>query len=130
VTAQPLPIRKTVLVVEDHDACRAGLEFLLEQEGYAVAAAAHGQQALDQLRTYPATDLVLLDMLMPVADGWHFLAVRNRSPALASIPVVIMTTSVVSRQWALDHGCAGFVKKPVDVATLLAEVRRCLRPDA
>src|SRR5438128_628107 len=80
---------QTVLVVEDNDEAREGLAVLLRREGYEVLLAEHGEEALGHLRAGPRPALVLLDMLMPVLDGWHFLArlCQNESP----VPVVIMT---------------------------------------
>jgi CheY-like chemotaxis protein len=115
---------KTILVVEDNDVAREGLAVVLRREGYAVALAADGRQALDYLDANPAPDLILLDMLMPVLDGWAFLGLlRGRADR---VPVVVTTGTVLSREWAADHGCAGFVKKPIEAGALLEEVRRCL----
>jgi CheY-like chemotaxis protein len=87
--------------------------------------AANGEEALRLLAAGPAPDLILLDMLMPVLDGWHFL---ERLRQEATRPPVVVTTAagVLSREWAEAHGCAGFVRKPVETDELLAEVRRCL----
>ena len=62
---------------------------------------------------------------MPVLDGWHFLDRLKKSPH-GSVPVVVTTGTILSREWAAAHGCAGFLKKPVEEADLLAEFRRCL----
>jgi CheY-like chemotaxis protein len=119
---QPSP---TILVVEDNDVAREGLAADLRRAGYAVATAADGAQALEALRAGPPPGLILLDMLMPVLDGWHFLGrLRQDGP---HPPVVVTTgTAVVGREWAQDHGCAGFLRKPVGAEDLLEEVRRCL----
>jgi len=115
---------QTLLVVEDNVAAREGLAVILQREGYRVIQAEHGEQALNHLQTGGGTDLVLLDMLMPVLDGWHFLArLWQQEPLL---PIIIMTGSIVSREWALEHGCHGFLHKPIQAESLLEEVRRCL----
>src|SRR5688572_17564710 len=101
---------KTLLVVEDDDDTRESLAALLRAEGYAVVTAEHGQAALDYLGSHPAPGLILLAMLMPVLDGWQFLERRARLPRLAAVPVVITTGTVLNRQWALGHGCAGLVR--------------------
>ena len=84
-----------VLVVEDDDALRESLQDSLEQEGYAVAAVENGQRALDYLASAAvAPKVILLDLMMPVLDGWDLL---DRLPVgekgVPAIPVVVMTAS-------------------------------------
>jgi CheY-like chemotaxis protein len=117
---------KTLLVVEDNEVAREGLANVLSRHGYAVALAANGKEALDYLAGNPVPDLILLDMLMPVLDGWRFLEQLKQSGRLGTAPVVVTTGTVLTREWAGDHGCAGFVKKPIEVEPLLEEIRRCL----
>jgi len=81
----------TILVVDDDADIRASLCDLLEDEGYAVATAAHGRDALDYLRGHPAPSVVLLDLMMPTMDGYEFRAEQKRDPTIAAIPVVVMT---------------------------------------
>jgi CheY-like chemotaxis protein len=120
---------KTILIVEDDDTARQSLSILLQEEGYRVVTAGDGQPALEYLRDHAPPDLILLDMLLPVCDGWRFLKERRSMPLFSPVPVVIMTTiDIVSREWAVAHGCAGLVKKPIAVPILLAEIRRCLDP--
>src|SRR5688572_25160603 len=116
---------KTILLVEDLDDTRTTLTAILEWSGYRVVAVEHGQAALDVLDAGPAPDLILLDMLMPVLDGWHFLERVQRSPAPVP-PIIVITATILTREWAESKGCAGFVRKPADPEELLAEVRRCL----
>ncbi len=117
---------KTLLVVEDDAATREGLALILEREGYALVLAAHGQEALARLLAGPSPDLILLDMLMPVLDGWHFLRRMRLEGPRPAVPVVILTATILTREWAKDHGCQGFLHKPFAVEPLLEEVRRCL----
>lgn len=119
----------TILVVEDNTIQREGLAVVLRQQGYTVLLAADGNDALNRLSGGPVPDLILLDMLIPDAhgDGWWFLQQRQRIPALASVPVIIMTAlPVASREWASSLGAEGFIRKPFEVGPLLTEVRRCL----
>jgi CheY-like chemotaxis protein len=118
---------QTILVVEDEDAIRTLLATLLRQHGYVVLTAQHGQEALDLLASAPPPDLILLDMLMPVMDGWNFLD-RLQAGRHRSVSVVVITGGVLGREWTDAHGCAGFLQKPFDAEDLLAEVRRCLPP--
>ena len=117
---------KTLLVVEDYQDTREMLAFMLRRAGYAVETAENGAQALDRLRAGPRPDLVLLDMLLPILDGWHLLSQIQRDPVLSGVPVVVTTGTILTREWAVQSGCAGFVKKPVEYEELLAEVGRCL----
>src|SRR5437868_13909160 len=72
-TVMPSQLQKTLLVVEDDDVTREGLAIALRQAGYAVVPAANGLEALNALRAGPRPEAILLDMLLPVLDGWHFL---------------------------------------------------------
>jgi CheY-like chemotaxis protein len=119
---------KTILIVEDNVIQREGLAFVLREEGYAVLTAADADEGLSWLRSEPAPDLVLLDMLVSKGhDGWFFLGQRQQIPAAAVVPVII-TTGVgnASDEWAVALGACGLLRKPLEVAPLLAQVRRCL----
>lgn len=116
---------KTVLVVEDNDVAAKDLTILLRRAGYDVAAVKDGRQALDYLRSKrPA--LILLEMLLPVLDGWHFLKELQSSSKPPDTPIVITTGVCLSREWAQAHRCAGFVPKPIEIDALLAEMKTCL----
>jgi CheY-like chemotaxis protein len=118
---------KTVLVVDDDEAIREGLALVLRDAGYAVVTVGNVREALDHLHHNPAPDLVLLDMMMPEDDGWAFLRARYGDPALAGVPVMVMTAiEAASPEWATPLGTDGFLPKPVDMALLLAEVSRHL----
>src|SRR5262245_45675010 len=82
--------RKMLQVIEDDALARQGLAFLLVKEGYEVALSANGREALDYLDANPPPDLILLDMLMPVMDGWHFLdELKRKGHAAPPAPVII-----------------------------------------
>src|SRR5207244_2354453 len=74
---------RAVLIVEDHQDIRMTLAWLLRVEGFRVATAADGREALNVLREGPLPDLIVLDLRMPVMDGWEFLACKSRDPRLA-----------------------------------------------
>ncbi len=121
---------KTLLVVEDDPIVREGLNVILRRAGYEVVLAANGEEALASLRRQHP-DLILLDMLMPILDGWHFLEQLQAENPSQSIPILVVTATILSREWAADHGCCGFIRKPVEPADMLIEVRRCLKePEA
>jgi CheY-like chemotaxis protein len=110
-----------VLVVEDNAIAREGLAAVLRRHGYAVAAARDGQEALDLLASGLPADLILLDLVLPVLDGWGVLE-RLQSRPHGSATVVLTTGAPVGRRWAVGHGCAGILKKPFDEEELLAEI--------
>src|SRR5690349_14412561 len=116
---------KTLLVVEGNAVTREGLAAVLRQQGYEVALAGDGQAALDYLRDSPPPCLILLDLFLPVVDGWEFLQRLNASGQ--GPPVIVTTYSAsVGAEWAAAHGCAGLLRKPFELDALLAEARRCL----
>ncbi len=114
----PLGESRLILVVEDNDLALEALTTILVPEGYRVVLATNGEEALDHLLGGLRPDLILLDMLMPVLDGWHFLE---------RLPIVITTATNLTREWAEAHGCQGFLRKPIETDRLLEEARRCLR---
>jgi CheY-like chemotaxis protein len=118
---------QTVLVVEDHAITREGLAVVLGRNGYDVVAVANGQQALDRLAAGPCPDVILLAMLLPVLDGWRLLERLAGTPC-GSVPVIITTGTILTTEWAAAHGCAGFLKKPVDEPELVAELHRVIGP--
>jgi CheY-like chemotaxis protein len=123
---------ETILVVEDNEVQREGLAFLLRQAGYAVVAVAGGAEALRLLEAGPPFGQVLLDMMVPGrgGDGWYFLEQRRRAPALARVPVLVMTgLDVAGEEWAASLGATGLLHKPLEVETLLGAVGRCLAPE-
>lgn len=107
-----------VLVVEDDRDVRESLVAVLEDAGYKVISASDGRAALALLRAGPLPSVILLDLMMPVMDGWRFLEVVAGEPDLASIPVVISTS-------APDRAPTGprVLAKPVDLEDFMAELR-------
>ncbi|WP_437984833.1 response regulator [Sorangium sp. So ce117] len=119
-------IEKTgrILVVEDDLDIRSILTQLLVFEGYDVEEAADGAEALTLLRRDAPPALILLDLMMPVMDGWQLRAELQRDPALASIPVVIVSADVRVEQEASRLRVAGLLKKPLQIEPLLELVHR------
>ena len=114
-----------ILIVEDDLAVVLALSMVLEQEGYGVATAANGEQALRAVDE-EAPDLVLLDLWMPVMDGWQFLE-RLRSPEhpLHDLPVIVLSADVKARRRNLPVQL--FLDKPMDVDRLLHAVRQFVK---
>jgi two-component system chemotaxis response regulator CheY len=114
-----------VLIVEDNEGTREALALLLQAAGYTTAEAANGRTALTFLHTHPAPRLILLDLMMPVMDGWEFLRERRKDPELARIPVVLFTAAgglEPSSVWAL--GANDVLHKPANPDDLLAAAGR------
>ena len=111
----------TVLIADDDREVTDALRETLEREGFVVAIAANGALALDYLRSHPSPLLVLLDLAMPVMDGWGFLRARAADPALKAIPVL-----VISAQTSIDaevaRADASVLAKPIDPRRLLESI--------
>ncbi len=112
--------RGHILLVEDDLATRVSMRAALQENGFAVVEATNGQEALDRLRSGPLPDLILLDLIMPVMNGTEFLDAQRKDPALAGIPVVIV--SAASQAQAVSLCTAGYLQKPLDVEELTAVV--------
>lgn len=115
-----------VLIVEDDPTIRLLLADLLSEAGYIVATMPNGAKALDYLRhatTLPA--LILLDLMMPIMDGWHFRTLQCADPTLAVIPTVVLSAQV-GGGWRSRMGMTAddYLPKPIDVAQLLDLVAR------
>ncbi|HKE83162.1 MAG TPA: response regulator [Vicinamibacterales bacterium] len=115
---------KFILIVEDDFDVARSVAAVLEAEGYDTAIAANGCEALDHLRQNNCPDLILLDMMMPVMNGWKFREEQRKQPALASIPVVTLTADGDARGKAASIQAAGHIAKPVEIDGLLDEVER------
>jgi len=115
-----------VLVVEDDVDIRDLIADILRLEGYAVDAVENGQEALEILRKGgPPPRVILLDMMMPVMNGWEFRAAQAaEDPRIAAIPVVILTGGGNASAAAQGLGVDTFLRKPVDLDELLAIVKK------
>lgn len=111
----------TILIVDDHEDIRETLSDVLEFVGYQVATAVNGLDALRYLRNHPPPCLILLDLTMPVMNGWDFRQQQMQDPQLAGIPVVVVSgTNPVYNPIPLE-AVHTFVK-PVDIPALLDTV--------
>lgn len=116
----------TILLAEDDLEIRDAVQDLLEEIGCDVIPARTGKQALDFLSNDPRSppDIVILDLMMPLVTGWQVLEVIQRDPALAGVPVVILTAATQDR----PSGVAALLQKPFQVEHLLETVQRLLQP--
>ena len=108
-----------ILVVDDEPDVQVLLTELLRDEGYEVATAADGAEALDYLRAAPRLPwLILLDLVMPNLDGWEFIEERSHDTRLSRIPVVLISGQVAARETARSLGLASCIEKPIGVVPL------------
>jgi CheY-like chemotaxis protein len=117
-------VRPRILIVEDDASVREALAIFLEGEGYSVVEAGDGAEALARLRASEPFGLILLDLMMPVMNGWEFRDAQTSDPTLASIPVVIITADNSAAQQAARAGVAGCLVKPLEFPELLSFVGR------
>jgi CheY-like chemotaxis protein len=109
------PRRPLVLVVDDDDSIREALSDLLEDAGFATVGARHGLEALKVLAASAETpSFILLDLMMPVMDGWAFCDSRRKSSALRDIPVIAISAVEISEA-NRPTGVDAFLAKPIDV---------------
>jgi diguanylate cyclase (GGDEF)-like protein len=118
----------TILIVDDELPNRKLLEALLRPEGYLTVCAASGAEALDLIAA-DAPDLILLDVMMPLMDGFEVVALLKANPATSSIPVIMITAHIDrgARVAGLSAGAEEFLTKPVDRIELWLRVRNLLR---
>jgi CheY-like chemotaxis protein len=119
----------TVLIIEDNAQNRYLATFLLTQHGYAVVEAESGPKGIE-LAARVRPDLILLDIQLPGMDGYEVARTLKRDPALHAIPIVAVTSyaMVGDREKCLAAGAAGYVEKPINPDTFVADVERFVRP--
>jgi CheY-like chemotaxis protein len=110
------------MVVEDDPDTREMLGRFLELEGFSVRMAANGRQALDQLEAGDRPCVILLDLMMPVMDGWQFRKAQSSDADLSRIPVIVV--SAAGRDRVEQVEADGFLLKPVNLDELLTRVER------
>ena len=116
-----------VLLVEDNEMNRDMLSRRLRRKGYVVAMALDGQNALEMSQT-EAPDLILMDIGLPVFDGWEVTRRLKADPATRHIPVIALTAHAMSsdREKALEIGCDDYETKPIELPRLLAKIEELL----
>jgi len=114
--------RCLVAIVEDDSEFRNMLRELLEEEQYRVIAVANGAEALETLRGETVPNVILLDVSMPVMDGFDFLRFRNEDPRLAAVPVVLVTNAKPHERPTI--GVNDVVRKPIDIDEILFAIKR------
>ncbi|WP_199243141.1 response regulator [Vitiosangium sp. GDMCC 1.1324] len=114
-----------MLVVDDDPDILEALSEILEAEGFEIRRARNGKEALDRLEPDPP-QLILLDLMMPVMDGWEFAQRMRQKPAVANIPLIVLSADRNVGSKATDIGAVGHLAKPFELNDLLDMVRRSL----
>jgi CheY-like chemotaxis protein len=122
---------KRILVVDDKATSRELLRTVLEKNGYAISEAADGGEAIEKARA-ESPDLILLDLQMPVRNGYEVLHELRQDPRYATLPIIALTASAMQgdREKALAAGFTAYLTKPVTLAHLRDEVQRLLSKSA
>jgi len=122
---------KHILIVDDRATSRELLRTVLEKQGYSVTEAADGEEALQKVRA-ESPHLVLLDLQMPVRDGYEVLRELRQDPRFTALPIIAITASAMQgdRERALAAGFTAYLAKPVTLSHLREEIQRLLPPGA
>lgn len=112
-----------ILLVEDHEEIWDFLSRRLKRRGFDVTVATDGQQGLDKARA-DRPDVMLLDMNLPIVDGWTVAKTLKGSPETSALPIIALTAHAMSgdREKALEAGCNDYHPKPVDFSRLLTQI--------
>jgi two-component system, cell cycle response regulator DivK len=118
---------KKVLLVEDNEINREMMVRRLQRRQFEVLAAVNGQDAIEKALSFKP-DIILMDMSLPVLDGWEATRRLRADPATSSIPIIGLTAHAMSsdRQQALDAGCNDYATKPVEFEKLIEMMNKYL----
>jgi len=118
---------KKILVIEDNEQNLYLTTFLLEKQDYEVVQARNGQEGLE-LAVSERPDLILLDIQLPVMDGYEVAGRLKKAEKTKSIPIVAVTSYAMAgdRETILATGCEGYIEKPIDPDNFVEQVRRFL----
>lgn len=117
-------MKRTILIIEDNEQNLYLLTFLLEKHGYRIEAAQDGQAGIETaVRIRP--DLILLDIQLPVMDGYAVARRLRTYPELIQTPIIAVTSYAMpgDREKALESGCTGYIEKPINPDTFVAQVK-------
>lgn len=118
----PALIRRTIVVVDDSESICTVLGKMLNAHGYDTVLAFNGEEGVQAVREHQP-HLVLLDIMMPVLDGWGAMLRLKADPSTARIPVIAMTALTLSEQRLRDAGFSGYLSKPITTHRLREEIR-------
>jgi len=116
---------KTVFLVEDNEDNRIVYSTILQHFGYRVMEALNGEEGIAKART-EQPDLILMDISIPVIDGWEATQVLKRDPKTRRIPIIALTAHALAsdREKAMEVGCDSYLAKPCEPKTVVSEVER------
>lgn len=115
---------KRVLIIEDDESIRELLVELLESEGYVVSAAENGLQGIEFLKKNSRPDLILMDLMMPVMDGYTFRTEQMKNPQWITIPTVVMSAEASAKEKLKNYSITAFLTKPIELETILKTVEK------
>src|SRR5438067_8797269 len=121
---------KTVLLVEDNEDNRIVYSTILRHFGYSVTEALNGEEGIAKARA-EKPDLILMDISIPIIDGWEATQVLKHDPETRQIPIIALTAHALAsdREKAMEVGCDGYLAKPCEPRAVVAEVQRFLGKD-
>jgi two-component system, OmpR family, alkaline phosphatase synthesis response regulator PhoP len=125
--SNPAEAKKQILLAEDEEHIAKLVSFKLSKEGYEVTIAPNGKDAIEKLLLKPWS-LLILDVMMPFADGWQVLRQARATPATAHLPVLMLTAKSYQHDVvnAAELGATQFIKKPFEPAVLAMTVRKLI----
>ncbi|MFA4958096.1 MAG: response regulator [Candidatus Methanoperedens sp.] len=118
-------MKQKILIIEDNEPNLYLLTFLMEKEGYVVSAARNGQEGFEMAcRIKP--DMILLDIELPVMDGYSVVRELRKTSDFADTPIVAVTSYVMigDREKAIEAGCNGYIEKPINPKKFLGQVEQ------
>ena len=115
---------KHILIVEDDHSIRELLVELLQCEGYVVGSATNGLEGLEYLASQTNPDLILIDLMMPVMDGYSFRLEQMKHDVWSKIPVVVMSAEANAKEKMKQFGITNFLSKPVELEHILKTVEQ------
>ncbi len=117
----PKKNQSSILIVEDNKDIQESLKLALEQEGFEVYTADNGFLGLELLKKIPSPCLILLDLMMPVMNGWEFVENISKDILLSNIPVIVVSAFADQKDSVKSNG---FIQKPIDLDSLLTSVNK------
>jgi len=125
----PIDRAQTVLIVEDNEDNRIVYSTMLRHFGFAVDEAENGAEGILKARAN-LPDVILMDIAIPLVDGWEAVQRLKKDPTTAHIPIVALTAHAMpaDRERAIQVGCDGYLAKPCEPRAVVEEVRRLLAP--
>lgn len=124
-------MQRTVLLIEDNEQNRYLVSYLLEQHGYTVVCATDGKRGIEVALAL-APSLILLDIQLPTMDGYAVARALREHATLRQVPIVAVTSYAMpgDQEKALESGCTGYIEKPIDPSTFVAQLERNFRREA